>query len=227
MPDQEPPPSDNDVSPELSRCPVEIVVQTQDEKVDATRYVGSTHWSAILDDIHELKVVFGGYAYVQEAEKPATPEVLALNSELIFGSSNSFSLQEVVCRYLPSKVEVDRYLSLYFQGETFIVPFIHTYHFQRQYGEFWADTASVNPLWLSILFSICCLASLIRGATDSNHSPQNDLVTESSKLHTAAGQCLVIGGIIDHSHLRWRHLLSMRSVKISELWIPPEKPERS
>lgn len=191
---QESTPSDNDVvSPELSRYPVEIGVQTQSEKVDAARYVGSTHWSAILDDIHELKVALSGYADVQEAESPARPVTPALDSELIFGSSNSYSLQQVISRYLPSKVEVDRYLSLYFQGETFIVPFIHTYHFQRQYRQFWADTASVNPIWLSILFSICCLASLIRGATGSNHSLQNDLVTESSKFHTAAGQCLVIG----------------------------------
>ncbi|KAK9482786.1 hypothetical protein V1527DRAFT_521821 [Lipomyces starkeyi] len=145
-------PSDNDViSPELSCYPVENVVQTQSEKVNTTRYVGSTHWSAILDDIHELKVVLGGYADVQEAEKLATPEAPALGRELIFGSS----------------IGISRCTS------------------RRQYREFWADTASVNPLWLSMLFSIC--------STDSNHSPQTDLVTESSKFHTASGHCLVIG----------------------------------
>ncbi|KAK9321518.1 hypothetical protein V1517DRAFT_326112 [Lipomyces orientalis] len=191
---QESAPSDCDViSPELARCPLEIAVQTQSEKVDATRYVGSTHWSAILDDIHELTAVLGGYGDVQGAENPTTPDPPALGSELIFGSPNSYSLQQVISLYLPSRVELDRYLSLYFQGETYIVPFIHTHHFQRQYREFWADAASVNPLWLSILFSICCLASLIRNATDSNHSLQNDLVAESAKFHTAAGQCLVIG----------------------------------
>ncbi|KAK9233868.1 hypothetical protein V1525DRAFT_453001 [Lipomyces kononenkoae] len=150
-------PSESDViSSELSRYPVELV-KAQSEEVDATRYVGSTHWSAILDDIHELKIVLGGHVDVQEAQKTDSPEAYALDSELIFGSSNSYSLQ------------------------------------QRQYRDFWADTASVKPLWLSILFSICCLASLIRGATDSNDPPQNDLVSESSKFHTAAGQCLVIG----------------------------------
>ncbi|KAK9349595.1 hypothetical protein V1523DRAFT_422431 [Lipomyces doorenjongii] len=47
---QESAPSDSDVIlPELVRCPLDIAVQTQSEKVDATRYVGSTHWSAILD----------------------------------------------------------------------------------------------------------------------------------------------------------------------------------
>ncbi|KAK9250701.1 hypothetical protein V1507DRAFT_482868 [Lipomyces tetrasporus] len=166
-----PAPSENDViSPELSRYPAEIVVQTQSENVDATRYVGSTHWSAILDDIHELKIALGGYADVQEAEKRATPEAPALGSELIFGSSSpDFCLRKLrstgICRCTS----------------------------RRQYREFWADTTSVKPLWLSILFSICCLASLIRGATDSYHSLQNDVVTESSQFHTAAGQCLVIG----------------------------------
>ncbi|KAK9328843.1 hypothetical protein V1520DRAFT_370872 [Lipomyces starkeyi] len=174
---QESAPSDNDViSPEFFCYPVENVVQTQSEKVDTTRYVGSTHWSAILDDIHELKVVLGGYADVQEAEKPATPEKKAgslyLDRQIL--TLGNWSSPDICLRKLRS-IGISRCTS------------------RRQYREFWADTASVNPLWLSMLFSICCLASLIRGATDSNHSPQTDLVAENSKFHTAAGQCLVIG----------------------------------
>jgi hypothetical protein len=166
--------------------------QARPEQIDATRYTGSTHWSAILDDIQELKVVLGGSVEGQEAD--TTPSgVRALASELIFGSSRDHDIQQIISQYLPPKIEVDRFLSIYFQGESFIIPFVHTYHFQRQYGEFWTDTASVNPLWLSMLFSISYMASLIGGANGPHQSSQNDMVTGRSMLHAAAGQCLVLG----------------------------------
>ncbi|KIX02717.1 uncharacterized protein Z518_08659 [Rhinocladiella mackenziei CBS 650.93] len=118
---------------------------------------------------------------------------LSSGGEVIFGASHNYSLQQIVSHHLPPRLEVDRLLAIYFQGETYIVPFIHTYHFQRQYREFWADTANVNPLWLSMLFSICCMASVIRGATSPYQTTPNDWVSESSHLHAAAGQCLVLG----------------------------------
>jgi hypothetical protein len=98
-----------------------------------------------LDDIHELKVPLGNSADVQEVQRRATPEAPASGSELFFGSPNLYSLQQVLCRYLPPKVDADRYLSVYLQGDIFIVPFIHTQHFKRQYKEFWADPVNVYP----------------------------------------------------------------------------------
>ncbi|KAE8132245.1 hypothetical protein BDV38DRAFT_297105 [Aspergillus pseudotamarii] len=188
-------PSENDmVPPDLSRRSIDAAaIQSQDDSIDATAYVGSTHWSAILDDIHELKVALSGSVENQGVNKLATPGAPALGTELIFGSPHIYSLQHVMSLYLPSKVNVDRYLSSYFQGETFVIPFIHTYHFQRQYREFWANPTNVDPLWLSILFSICCLSSLTREAAGPGRPLKRDALPESPKFHTAAGQCLVIG----------------------------------
>ncbi|OGM50058.1 short chain dehydrogenase [Aspergillus bombycis] len=179
-------PSEHDVVfPDMSRCSIDAVtIQSP--------YVGSTHWSAILDDIHELKVALSGSINNQGVNTLA-PDGPSLGTELIFGLPHLYSLQQVMSRYLPSKVDVDRYLSLYFQGETFVIPFIHTYHFQRQYTEFWDDPNNVNPLWLSILFSICCLSSLTRETAGPGRPLQRDAVAESPKFHAAAGQCLVIG----------------------------------
>ena len=151
-------------------------------------YVGSTHWSAILDDICDLKAVLGGSTDIQNSE--GSLEAIAASRELIFGSSNDHSVQQILSQYLPPRVEADRLLSIYFRGETYIVPFVHTYHFQKQYRDFWTDTASVNPLWLSMLFSVCYLASLIGGATGS--SP-NDNAEGRPAFHVAAGKCLIIG----------------------------------
>ncbi|TVY55899.1 Fusarisetin A cluster transcription factor fsa6 [Lachnellula cervina] len=170
--------------------PPEPVDQSRGELINNGNYVGSTHWSAILDDIQELRLVLGGSTDIPETEGDLAAVRPSVNSEVIFGSSSQYSVQQIISQHLPPKVEVDRALSFFFRSETFIVPFIHTYYFQRQYQDFWADPANVNPLWLSILFSVCYIASLIGGAS----GPQlQSWGSERSTLHSASGQCLVLG----------------------------------
>ncbi|KAK0105088.1 hypothetical protein ONS95_004549 [Cadophora gregata] len=156
-------------------------------------YVGSTHWSSMLEDIHELKAALAGSSEISDEQLSTSPGALELNQELIFGVPGDYSLGRIIFQFLPPKIEVDRYLSRYFQGETYIVPFIHTYQFQHQYREFWADKSKVSPLWLSMLFSICHMASLFGRNTGSPYSPQRMSSNGNYSLHTAAGQCLVLG----------------------------------
>lgn len=162
-------------------------------RLENKQYVGSTHWSAVLDDIHDLKVILGRTTDAQDEVADFLPNDNCHSSEPIFGLPEGYSLDRILTQYLPAKVEVDRHLSKYFQGETFIVPFIHTYHFQRQYRGFWKDTASVNPLWLSMLFSMCHLASSIGRDSRIPAADLNGSVNESSQFNIAAGQCLVLG----------------------------------
>jgi len=155
-------------------------------------YVGSTHWSSILDDIHDLKVVLNGSSACQD-EEVVNSEASTLSRELIFGSSNDYLIKHIIADFLPSKVEVDCLLAIYFRGEAFIIPFIHASYFQRQYREFWADPTNVNPLWLSLLFSVCCMATSIRQASGLCNTFENDALSAPSAFHLAAGQCLVAG----------------------------------
>jgi Fungal specific transcription factor domain len=199
------------------RDPTESLDHSRGEQITSGNYVGSTHWSAILDDIQELRTVLGGSTDVPETERYLVSGRPACNRELIFGSSSNYSIQQIISQHLPPKVEVDRALSLFFRGETFIVPFIHTYHFQRQYREFWGDTSKVNPLWLSILFSVCYIASLIGGSP----GPQTDPGAGSSVLHSAAGECLVLGEYYRPQKLAvealaiYGHCKNLRSLEIS------------
>ncbi|KAL5325284.1 hypothetical protein ACEPPN_006409 [Leptodophora sp. 'Broadleaf-Isolate-01'] len=156
-------------------------------------YAGSTHWSAILEDIHELKAALAESPTTLDDDFTPPPESRLLNEELIFGDSTCYSLDQIISQYLPPKIEVDRCLSKYFQGETYIVPFVHTYQFQRQYQDFWADMDKTSPLWLSMLFSICHMASLIGRNTGSPYSPRIESSNGNGGFHTAAGQCLVLG----------------------------------
>lgn len=165
----------------------------QPERTDEGRYVGSTHWSAILDDIHELKAVLGVPLAEENNDDPVALDAPVITDDIIFGDSTNYSLTNILTQYLPPRIEVDRAISLYFRGETFIVPFIHTYQFQRQYQAFWADISNVNPLWLSSLFSLCYIATLIGSATSADQLPQEELISRKLRLHTAAAQCLVLG----------------------------------
>ncbi|KAL2062308.1 hypothetical protein VTL71DRAFT_6574 [Oculimacula yallundae] len=158
-------------------------------------YVGSTHWSAILEDIHDLKSILTGTQDTLNDNTIIQSECSPRWDETIFGVSSNYTLDQIVSQYLPPRIEVDRCLSTYFQGETYIVPFIHTYQFQRQYREFWVNTTGANPLWLSILFSICHLSTLIGRSTSigSPYAPRNESTNGNIEFHAAAGQCLVLG----------------------------------
>ena len=178
-----------EISPGLMTNPEQPkAVQTNHEE-----YAGSTHWSSILDDIHELKVALTGSLDSVSADNSATMATLVLDSEPIIGSPSSCSLQQIIDQYLPPKVELDRLLALYFRGRTFITPFIHTFHFQHQYREFWNDPGNCNPLWLSLLFSICFVGSLVAGQTCEEHQTENAPAIDSSLLRAGAGKCLVLG----------------------------------
>lgn len=176
--------------PTLPHDPVDL---TAPEQLSNARYVGSTHWSAILDDIQELKVVLAGPTDLQEVTAPIPSATSLASDDIIFGGSSNFSLQEIIAQHLPPKVETDRALAAYFRGETFIVPFVHAFQFQRLYREFWTDPTKVNPLWLSLLFSICYMSSLVGGATCADLPLQGDLINQRFRLHTAAAKCLIVG----------------------------------
>lgn len=163
------------------------------ENTNNTRYVGSTHWSAILEDINELRTVLDEPGYTKYAEYAAVSEAPTTEKEVIFGSSTNYSLQEIISQDMPSRIEADRLIATYFQGETYIVLFVHAQQFQRQYRDFWKDTSNVNPLWLSMLFSICYMATLIAGASSPTESAKDELARKSLNLHSAAGKCLVVG----------------------------------
>ena len=187
--------------PQASLTPPEIPLESFESSVEnahefsndgngTTRYVGSTHWSAVLDDIHELRTVLGNSA---DVEHPLPRETPGLDGELIFGASNAYSVEQIISQSLPPKADVDRLVATYFRGHAYVAPFIHTFQFQRKYHEFWADPPRVNPLWLAQLFCLCQMGSRVGQINGSSSSSQEDLEARQDVFHRAAGQCLVLG----------------------------------
>lgn len=159
-----------------------------------TRNAGSTHWSVILDDIHGIKAALGQHDYFPESGQIGMSSASPCRRDIIiFGSANNYPMKMIISHYLPSKLEVDRLLAVYFQGEAFIIPFIHATQFQHQYRAFWEDPAASNPLWLSILFSICSAATMVLGMAGIAPTTREDAMADVRHFQEVAGKCLIRG----------------------------------
>jgi hypothetical protein len=166
------------------------------QNASETGYTGSTHWSTILDNIEELKTAMHVTSDADDSNGIEAPE-----EELLFGSSRQYSMQQSLSDNLPSKVEVDRRLSAYFNAKILIMPCIHIHQFQRQYQKFWEDPLAAPPLWISTLFSLCCMAAKIGEVTDTSQASTLDLQEDvRAAFLRAAAQCLVLGGFSRPQH---------------------------
>ena len=153
-------------------------------------YAGSTHWSAILENIQELKTTMHSLASTEPGESNSSnlPE-----GDILFGSSGHYSLQQILSESLPPRVQVDRRLSAFFRAQTLVTPYIHVGSFQRQYQKFWEDPLGTSPLWVSILFSLCCMAATISEATGSEPTNLGGQLNTRAGFTEAAARCLVLG----------------------------------
>lgn len=156
---------------------------------NASSYVGSTYWSAILDNIQELKNVI-----VSEdvSDDGRTDELDLFDPDTLFlFSAPRPSSFEKVLEVLPPKSQVDRYMSVYFKTDYLVLPVIHQGRFQRQYEDFWRDPLRSPPLWTSILFSILVTAATVNLMNQSKSMEEE--YTRRDEFLGAAAQCLIIG----------------------------------
>ncbi|KAG9789457.1 Zn(2)-C6 fungal-type transcription factor mpsB [Exophiala dermatitidis] len=175
--------------------------QGHDETTTESDYVRSTHWSAILENIQELKTALGSDLRSAKTamEEAADDGVEPQASEDLFKSAAPLSLSQILAQALPPRVQVDRRLSTYFTARYMMLASIHVPSFQRQYEQFWRTPLETSPLWISILFSVCCISATLTEAVGSEQStPLEDGGRPSPRMAflTAAGQCLQLGGYV-------------------------------
>lgn len=150
-------------------------------------YTGSTHWSAILQHIHELRndISAESTGTLEEATDEAKPDPL-------FGDERPPSLDHVLRKFLPLRIQMDRRISQYFNAKYMILPILHANHFRRQYEKFWQDPPNANPLWVSIMFSVCSLAASLSAVSNTSPPSESEGEQPQDLFRTAAGQCLVL-----------------------------------
>ena len=142
---------------------------------------GSTHWSAMLEDIEGLRSAI----VPPEAAPPDDHENERYTGcTILLCSAAPLPLEELLEHFLPPRREVDRLTAAYFRSTALSAPFIHASQFRRLYQNFWTDPLKAPVLWTSILFSICHVAqnSLSVGNENSNN-----------RYSVASAHCLALG----------------------------------
>ncbi|KAH7171263.1 hypothetical protein EDB81DRAFT_865164 [Dactylonectria macrodidyma] len=160
-----------------------------DPASDELIYNGSTHWSAMLQDIQAVRSAMA----IEDAEVEPPDRTADAGIGILFGAvpSAQLTISEVLSQYLPPRPETDRLTSAYFRHKAIAAPFIHAAQFQRLYQAFWTSPTNAPPLWTALLFSICQIASnsltsRSLGATDPDSPP-------STCFSLASAHCLSLG----------------------------------
>ncbi len=156
-------------------------------------YMGSTHWSAVLDGIQELR----SSMYESNTSLDGVQEPFGNSAQIagmLFGQSNPWtSLDQILEHYLPTRKEVDILIATYFRAAALAAPYIHAGRFQKEYRLFWQDPINISPLWISMLFSICSLSSSVYGGHTTWLASNDDHLDRRIQFSSAAAQCLVLG----------------------------------
>ncbi|KAK1994388.1 hypothetical protein LX36DRAFT_660616 [Colletotrichum falcatum] len=157
-------------------------------------YYGATHWTALLHHIREIQTAL----QPDTTAPPEPPEggACSMSPDVLFGAVVSVSIPEVLYS-LPSRQDLDKLLAIYFHARFTAVPFIHAGRFQREYDAFWEKPEGAGFLWISILFSIISIATIIvRGKGTAETLGLTRDLKEPSAYSGRAVQCLVKGNYL-------------------------------
>ena len=170
-----------------------------------TSYVGSAHWTAILDSIAELKDHFededdDNYNNYDLAD-PHTGTGQLPHTErpiLLFGANRDATKLEILSS-LPLRPVVDRLISGYFSAMD-VTPVIHGPSFLREYEKFWENPMATPVMWIGMLFAMMCLATQFQSflVNEPRGVDQYPLSTQDVQhlvrlYQERTVQCLVLG----------------------------------
>ena len=194
--------------------PDAITIQTNADGMPyGSVHNGATHWSAMLEDIEELRSAMREY----DADN-ASPHLDIDGNDatsLLFAANKPLSFQQVLSKFLPPRHRVDQLIAAYFKMRTVTAPFIHAAQFRRFYHLFWDNLSTASPLWTSILFSILQVSTTIASTGgEDGMSPRFD---------TAAAHCLAMGGYYRPQRFAVEALvLFIQSVIVTDIDLGPE-----
>ncbi|PNP43921.1 hypothetical protein TGAMA5MH_04205 [Trichoderma gamsii] len=160
-----------------------------------TNYHGATSWTALVEGIRDIQDVLAA-----DREPDYADGVEATEPEVVLGDVPPTTIKDVV-ESLPSRQEADKLIMAYFRAKFLAVIFVHTHQFKRRYDAFWTDPSSADFLWISILFSILSIGTMVvntkeADATSSSSSTSSSPFTvgpDSRFYMNKAAQCLVAG----------------------------------
>ncbi|KAF5650113.1 uncharacterized protein FTJAE_678 [Fusarium tjaetaba] len=133
-------------------------------------YVGSVHWAAVLDSISELR---------DHYEEEEEARMLTINDHELLQSSGPRLLYEPVhttkadlLASIPPRPVVDRMVARYFNTQGVVPSILHSGHFLQEYDKFWQDPHAMSCIWIGLLFSVMCVATLCQHSIDDPTDPE-------------------------------------------------------
>jgi len=166
---------------------------------DEPNYVESTHWTAILDGISELK------DYVDDRDESAAVQATIANlpgasrPTLLCPAEHTVSKQELLAS-IPPKSVVDNLAAKCFVKAEALYILLHAPTFQKQYENFWKRPQSTPIMWIAILYGLMCMGTYYEffSRPYSEQNPARILPIESQNqaevYRRKMIQCIVLGG---------------------------------
>ncbi|CAG9993098.1 unnamed protein product [Clonostachys byssicola] len=133
-------------------------------------YVGSVHWAAVLDSISDLR---DHYEEEEEARMLATNDHGHLQSpgpRLLYEPIQT--TKEDLISLIPPRPVVDRMIARYFNAQGVVPSILHSVHFLREYEMFWQNTSAMSCIWIGLLFSVMCAATLYQQSIEESADPE-------------------------------------------------------
>ncbi|KAH8704867.1 fungal-specific transcription factor domain-containing protein [Talaromyces proteolyticus] len=152
---------------------------------ESSCYIGATSWRAILDTVRNIQ---DSLLPDDDISQTSVSETTA-SVDIISGRLEHRSLEELISG-LPPRPVVDRLLFIFFNTGYMNVPFLHALKVQSEMCQFWEKPTSVSFLWLSILFSMLCIAADV---AISKGQASNFPYCNPERYMIKSGECLVSG----------------------------------
>ncbi|KAK4225486.1 fungal-specific transcription factor domain-containing protein [Podospora fimiseda] len=149
-------------------------------------YIGATHFMAMLDDIEDLKSYFDD----DDDEMPEDSSIRTSTStgaigltrepsydtstspEIFMFAGNAPTCKQDLIDMLPPREVVDTLIERYFSARSPSHHCVHKPTFDKQLLTFYLNPTSTSPHWLSLLYTILSLGTLLSNFTSSSPSPQ-------------------------------------------------------
>ncbi|KAL9568796.1 hypothetical protein ACKAV7_007110 [Fusarium commune] len=83
---------------------------------------------------------------------------------------------------IPARPVVDHMVARYFNTQGVVPSILHSGHFLREYQKFWEDPSAMPWIWIGLLFSLMCVATLCQ------HSIEDPTDPEVQERYTRGGE---------------------------------------
>lgn len=160
------------------------------------RYVGDSHWEAILDNIAEVRAALDEPEDGSDA--PQSKELscpTAPMQSLLQPNPKIRPTRAEFIRALPPKPRADSLIMAYFNSYSPSVVALHRPTFQQEYQEFWQNPDSKSMIWIAILYGLLSLASRQEDyGTQTFRAPKGTASEETLKYHGLAASAIIMAG---------------------------------